>query len=122
MPPDEVLVSSEFGYFLEVLNLIRGDTPLVVSSWYRSPQHPIEAAKPHPGSHATGLAVDMSMRGDRAMEAMRIAHSRLPRNWMGIGVSQKGDTRFLHLDCAGSPMAKEVLGERHPARPMCWSY
>lgn len=43
--------------WLDVLREIFG--PIEIVSGYRSPQHPIEAAKEKPGTHATGQAADL---------------------------------------------------------------
>ena len=83
--------------------------PLNVTSGYRCPQHPIEAAKQAPGSHSTGTAVDIAVSGSRALAVLSGA---LGLGFTGIGVKQKGPhaKRFIHLDRAPSQ------------RPMLWSY
>ena len=48
----------------ELLNRLQAlrtflDFSFIVSSGYRCPNHPIEAKKSKPGTHATGLAVDI---------------------------------------------------------------
>ena len=35
--------------------------PIKITSSYRSPDHPIEAAKKEPGEHSYGAAVDLSL-------------------------------------------------------------
>ena len=35
--------------------------PFVITSGYRSPQHPIEAKKDVPGTHAQGIAADIKI-------------------------------------------------------------
>ena len=83
--------------------------PLTVTSGYRCPLHPNERVKSAPGAHALGLAVDFAVdRGD-AYEAMKIAFSL---GFTGIGVQQKGDGRFIHLDIA----------DKQLPRPTVWSY
>ena len=98
--------------FLSILERIRAryGAPMRISSGYRCPEHPVEASKPSPGAHSTGLAVDVLIYGDRALELMQIA---LEEGIHGLGVSQKGDhsSRFIHLD---------ILEGR--GRPNCWSY
>ena len=69
----------------------------VVSSGYRCPEHPIEAKKSKPGTHATGLAVDILCRGT---EAYKIITHAQEYGFTGIGVNQKGNSRFIHLDIA----------------------
>lgn len=98
--------------FLQLLNDLRGECgfPLPVSSGYRCPKHPIEAAKSRPGAHSTGKAVDISVSHWRAhivtKRAMELGVWR-------IGVNQKGPSakRFIHLDVCGD------LPE-----PAIWSY
>jgi zinc D-Ala-D-Ala carboxypeptidase len=83
--------------FLELLNHIRADCgfPLPVSSGYRCTRHPIEAAKRHPGAHSSGRAVDIAVSGNLAHKLVSVATAHgVPR----IGVNQKGDIRFIHLD------------------------
>ena len=84
--------------FLLVLNQIRERCgfPLVVTSAYRCPNHPIEAAKENPGEgeHCTGMAIDIGVSHDKAHILLQVALSMgIPR----IGVNQKGAGRFIHL-------------------------
>ena len=85
--------------------------PMQITSGYRCPKHPIEAAKPTPGPHSTGRAADVSVQGADAHRLLQLA---LEMGFTGIGVQQKGSGRFLHLDdisnASGSP------------RPTVWSY
>lgn len=83
----------------------------VVSSGYRCPEHPIEAKKSKPGTHTTGLAVDILCRGT---EAYKIITHAQEYGFTGIGVNQKGNSRFIHLDIADH-------SEERP-RPTVWSY
>lgn len=82
-----------------------------VNSAYRCKDHPIEARKQFPGAHASGRAIDIGVSGK---EAYRLLQGALEAGFTGIGVSQKGPTRFIHLDdiedLAGRP------------RPHVWSY
>ena len=87
--------------------------PLVVTSAYRCPNHPIEAPKKTPGAHSTGMAIDIRIAGNNAH---RLLDAALRAGFSGIGVSQKGNyaERFLHLD-------KVASSEGRP-RPTVWSY
>jgi len=87
--------------------------PLVITSGYRSPEHSIEAAKPTPGTHAMGRAIDIQCAG---VDAYHILTEALVVGFTGIGVRQAGDEgRFLHLDDLGP--------EEHTVpRPALWSY
>ena len=68
--------------------------PMVVTSGYRSRQHPIEAAKATPGEHTYGRAADIAVQGSDALLLLRLA---LEFGFTRIGVQQKGTGRFLHL-------------------------
>lgn len=82
--------------------------PLYVTSGYRDPSHPVERAKPVPGTHAQGLAADIACDGALAYRILAAAPAC---GFTGIGVSQKGGERFVHLDIwTGGP------------RPNVWSY
>jgi uncharacterized protein YcbK (DUF882 family) len=85
----------------------RFNKPMTITSGYRCPEHPIEAAKASPGAHTTGKAADVAVQG---ADAHRLLSISLELNFTGIGVQQKGDKRFLHLD---------TLTEQ---RPTIWSY
>ena len=82
--------------------------PMAITSGYRCPDHPIEAAKATPGAHASGQACDIGVQGTDAYHLLRLA---LALDFTGIGVQQKGGGRFIHL---------ETL--RNPPRPNVWSY
>ena len=87
--------------FLYILNVIREECgfPLPVTSGYRCPDHPIEAAKRAAGkpmgAHSRGLAVDLAADRSRAHRLLEVALKQgIPR----IGIKQSGDGRFIHLD------------------------
>ena len=92
---------------------------LRISSGFRSALHSIEAKKkdpegnPRPGAHATGRAIDIAVRGEDAYIVLSLATSL---GFTGIGVSQKGDSRFLHLDDI------QPADNFHAPRPSVWSY
>lgn len=96
--------------FIEVLEKIRVDVgfPMPITSGYRCPNHPLEAKKSSPGAHAQGRAVDVAVSRSQAFEVIKSATAH---GITGLGVDQKGDGRFLHLD-----IAKGI------ARPAIWSY
>jgi uncharacterized protein YcbK (DUF882 family) len=99
--------------FMEMLTelRVRYAKPLVVTSAYRHPSHPIEARKSKPGAHTTGKAVDLAVQYGDAYTILGIA---MMMGFTGIGVQQKGSGRFIHLDTCteknGFP------------RPTIWSY
>ena len=97
-------------HFMELMDDIRerAGFPFVVTSGYRSPDHPIEARKSAPGAHTTGKAIDIAVSGERALRLIEIAQQAGIKR---IGVNQKGSGRFIHLDvCDDRPS------------PAIWSY
>lgn len=96
--------------FMSKLQCLRDEygKPMRITSGYRSPEHPIEAAKDRPGAHASGCAVDISANSQDAYTIVKLAFKH---GFTGIGVSQKEGSRFVHLDTL----------EGHP-RPNLWSY
>lgn len=100
----------EFLALLQQLRTLLG-VPLIINSGYRDPTHPREAAKLHPGPHTTGRAADVQARGALAHRILSLA---LPLGFTGIGVQQRGQGRFLHLDT----VAPSIAGPR----PFVWSY
>jgi uncharacterized protein YcbK (DUF882 family) len=97
--------------FLNRLNELRGNCgfPFRVTSGYRCPDHPVEAKKgTKSGAHTTGKAVDIACDGALAYILVKEA---LAMEFKGIGVNQKGNARFIHLDDLESN-----------TRPTIWSY
>tara|TARA_Y100001973_G_C5168002_1_gene317295 strand:- start:562 stop:918 length:357 start_codon:yes stop_codon:yes gene_type:complete len=95
---------------VDVLNIMRRECgfPFIVTSGYRCPEHPIEAKKSKPGSHADGYAVDIGVRGE---QALRVIRSAMEHGIKRIGVNQKGNGRFIHLDV-----------DPNRVSPAIWSY
>ena len=83
--------------------------PMPETSGYRCPQHPAEISKTVPGAHQLGLAIDIGLQGRDAYDLMKLAFSM---GFTGIGVQQKGTSRFIHLDVV----------EAQLPRPAVWSY
>lgn len=80
--------------FIDVLDEFRDECgfPLQVTSGYRAPTHPIEAAKKAPGWHSKGRAVDFYIPdGVRMRRALELA---VRAGFPGIGVGN----HLLHLD------------------------
>jgi len=85
--------------------------PMVVTSGYRDASHPAEAAKTTTGSHQLGRAVDIRVTGP---DAFRLVTMAPEFGFTGIGVQQKGNVRFIHLD--DLPPGVGFV------RPTIWSY
>jgi uncharacterized protein YcbK (DUF882 family) len=95
-----------FSVFMDRVQVLREQygKPLTVTSAYRCPKHPIEAKKAVAGQH-TIAAIDLGVSRSDAHEILRLAFLL---GFTGIGVNQKGNHRFIHLD------DREV--------PTVWSY
>lgn len=81
---------------------------MIVLSGYRCPQHPVEAKKQRPGSHAAGMAADIA--ASTGIERFSLVKAGIDVGMVGVGVSQS----FVHLD-VGHP--SESVG-----RPAVWIY
>lgn len=98
--------------FLERLELLREHfgSPLVLTSAFRCPEHNKKVSSTgKTGPHTTGKAVDILVAGE---EAYRLVKSALSFGFQGLGVKQKGQARFIHLDDLTPPCP----------RPRIWSY
>jgi len=103
-------ITPEIEAFLDKLQDLRDEVgPMVVSSGYRSPSHNNKVSgSGTSGPHTTGRAVDIAIRGAEAYNLVGLA---IERGMTGIGVNQKGKSRFVHLDdLTNGP------------RPRIWSY
>ena len=85
--------------------------PFIISSGSRCEDHHIEAKKKTSGTHEQGLAADIYVRGDKALQIVSKASDY---GFTDICLNQKGDSRFIHLD----------ISEEKPNRPRphIWSY
>jgi uncharacterized protein YcbK (DUF882 family) len=63
------------------------------------------------GPHTTGHAIDLAVRGT---QAFYVVSAMLRHGFTGIGVSQKGDKRFIHGD--------DLANSLSAPRPWIWSY
>jgi len=94
---------------VEKLQQLRDEVgfPIRISSGYRCEKHN-RVIKGHPkSSHMEGLAVDCLVQGQRALVLVEAA---IRLQFEGVGISQKGGSRFVHLD------VKQTGGRR------MWSY
>jgi uncharacterized protein YcbK (DUF882 family) len=86
--------------------------PMPITSGYRAPEYNVRVSSTGlDGPHTTGRAVDVRVTG---ADALRLVSLAVAHGFTGIGVSQKGGARFIHLDDL-------TPGGRHP-RPTLWSY
>ncbi len=96
---------------LQALRVAYG-RPMVITSGYRSPDYNVRVSSTGPGGpHTTGRAVDVAVRGADALELLQLA---LSHGFTGIGVQQKGQDRFIHLD--------DLDARTDRPRPWIWSY
>lgn len=102
-------------HFMKLLDELRvGFGPITLTSAYRCPEHPIEKAKSSgPGAHSTGKAVDIAVsRGDAyRLLSLVFQEDYDVRSFTGVGINQKGSSRFIHLDTVTEGV-----------RPTVWSY
>lgn len=97
---------------LEALRL-RSGIPLKVTSGYRCPEYNKKVSHTGlTGPHTTGHAADLAVSRHQAFAVLESAFKL--GGFTGIGVNQKGEGRFLHLDDLEEP--------EHAPRPTVWSY
>ena len=85
--------------------------PMPVTSGARCPEYNAKVSTTgRNGPHTKG-ALDFGLRGADALTVIGIA---LREGFTGIGVNQKGDKRFVHLD--------DLPNEPGQPRPFIWSY
>lgn len=106
------LMSSKFIDKLEELRE-EYDYPLVVSSGYRcSDYNKTVSTTGDAGPHTTGRAVDFLISRNEALQLLEIALSS--GRFSGIGLNQKGASRFIHLD--------DLTNMPGQPRPTIWTY
>ncbi len=97
-------------FMLKLVNLRkRYGKPLVITSAYRSEAHNKAIGGAKGSAHTQGKAVDISIARGEAYKVLALA---IECGFTGIGVSQKGANRFLHIDTIDDP----------DIRPTIWSY
>jgi uncharacterized protein YcbK (DUF882 family) len=99
----------EFMLKLEALRRDYGK-PITISSGYRHPSHPVERIKTISGAHTSGQACDIAIANS---EAYRLLELAFKHGFKRIGINQKGNGRFIHLD---------TLERRGFPTPTIWSY
>lgn len=104
-------IDDDFITELDELRALVGE-PLIVESGYRCPVHNARVSSTgDDGPHTTGEAADL--RCARLL-AYRVLDAALSMGFTGIGINQKGDGRFIHLDTLEA-------GPGRP-RPTVWTY
>ena len=67
---------------------------IIISSGYRGPEHPIEAAKDTPGVHSTGLAIDVECKNP--VDFIKTVGEAYGLGCRRVGVNR--NRHFVHLD------------------------
>jgi len=102
------LASMDDQFMFKLQNLrTRLGFPFPITSGYRCPNY--NTSRGFTQTHASGKAADIGVRGDRAWALL----NELDGQFSGIGINQKGDKRFIHLD---------TLTPEEAPRPTIWSY
>ena len=86
--------------FVDSLDALRYlcDFPFVITSGFRSPQHPIEARKTKPGVHSEGIAADIAVKNGHQRGI--IIENAIKLGFNGIGVAKS----FIHVDKREGPL------------------
>ncbi|MBM3273067.1 DUF882 domain-containing protein [Candidatus Kaiserbacteria bacterium] len=106
-----MLPEDDFVDKLEGLRVAYG-RPLRVTSGARCPKYNAKVSTTgETGPHTTGRAVDLAVERQAAWRVLDIAFQL---GFTGIGVQQKGPSRFIHLD--------DLPNKPGQPRPTVWSY
>lgn len=82
--------------------------PFIISSGYRTPEYNNRVSSTgYAGAHTTGKAADIAVSGENARTVLKNALDM--DCFTGIGINQRGDKRFIHLDSV-------------PGKKRIWSY
>lgn len=93
--------SQEFTALMDDAQTFRNESgkPLPINSGYRCAHHGIETKKATPGMH-TQAACDFAVAGD---DALKLLQFFLNKGYVGIGINQKGNARYIHIDRRTEP-------------------
>jgi zinc D-Ala-D-Ala carboxypeptidase len=100
--------------FMQKIEALRAQLnfPFAITSAYRCPTHnTIVSSSGMNGAHTTGRAIDIAIA---RQNAYRLVEAALSIGLTGIGVNQKGASRFIHLD--------DLTESDGFPRPTIWSY
>ena len=83
--------------FLTKLDLLRFryGKPIYLNSAYRCPEHNKKVGGVGDSPHTQGLGVDIRCDRQNAYQILKLV---MALRFSGIGISQKGDGRFIHID------------------------
>lgn len=108
-----MLPEQDFIVKIETLRRMAGFA-FPVTSAARCPEHNAKVSSTgETGPHTTGRAIDIAVSREKAFTLVRLA-LELRIGITGIGVSQKGNSRFVHLD--------DLPNSPTSPRPTIWSY
>src|SRR5262245_11553770 len=87
----------QFGFMLRLDRLRMSIArPLMISSGYRCPAHNLAVSDSGiSGPHTTGQAADITIRG---IDAYVLVGEAMQLGFTGIGVAQRGASRYIHVD------------------------
>lgn len=87
--------------------------PFKITSGYRSPEYNAKVSSSGlKGAHTTGKAADIAVSHEQAFKV--VSEAVKMGVFTGIGINQKGNGRFIHLDTCTK--------EDGLPRPAIWSY
>jgi len=100
-------------HFMDKLIVLRKilQFPFPITSGFRCSLHNSEVGGTKHSAHLTGHAVDIGVRGEQALYIVTNARDF---HMTGIGLKQKGSSRFVHLD--------DLEGSQYQPRPWIWTY
>ena len=95
--------------FLLKLDLLRARCgfPFIITSGYRSPEHPIESRKEKAGTHAQGIAADIKVSNGN--QRYKIVEQAIQMGFTGVGIART----FIHVD-------SRIVGA--DKAPVMWCY
>ena len=106
----ECLMDPDFMVKLNKLRDLYGK-PMRITSGYRSKETNLAVNGAENSPHMYGKAVDVYVSGVDALNLLVLA---VDVGFTGIGVSQKGASRFIHIDTMENSLSQP--------RPTIWSY